>query len=62
MASLAARQFLDRMRPYVQRARPYAPSVGRGAAIALVSGGLVFFILKDRPEWLGVTPPPRACR
>jgi len=57
MASLAARQLLDRMRPYMQRARPYAPSVGRGAAIALVSGGLVFFILKDRPEWLGVTPP-----
>jgi HlyD family secretion protein len=60
MASLAGRQLLDRMRPYVQRARPYAPSLGRGAAVALVSGGLVFFILKDRPEWLGVTPPRAA--
>jgi HlyD family secretion protein len=57
MASLAARQFLDRMRPHVERIRPFAPSIGRGAVIALVSGGLVFLVLKDRPEWLGVTPP-----
>ena len=57
MASLAARQFLDRMRPHVERLRPFAPSIARGAAIALVSGGLVFLVLKDRPEWLGVTPP-----
>jgi HlyD family secretion protein len=60
MASLAARQFLDRMKPHVERLRPFAPSIGRGAAIALVSGGIVFFVLKDRPEWLGVTPPRAA--
>jgi HlyD family secretion protein len=57
MASLAARQFLERMKPHVERLRPFGPSIGRGAAIALVSGGLVFFVLRDRPEWLGVTPP-----
>ncbi len=57
MASLAARQLLDRMRPLVERLRPHGPAIARGAAIALVSGGLVFLILKDRPEWLGVTPP-----
>jgi HlyD family secretion protein len=60
MASLAARQFLDRMRPLVGRIRPFAPSLARGAAVALVSGGLVFIILRDRPEWLGVTPPRAA--
>ena len=60
MASLAARQLLDRMRPLVGRIRPFAPSLARGAAVALVSGGLVFIILRDRPEWLGVTPPRAA--
>jgi len=48
------------MRPLVERLRPHAPAIGRGAAIALVSGGLVFLVLKDRPEWLGVTPPRAA--
>ena len=57
MASLAGHRMLERLRPLVQRARPYAPTLARGAAVALVSGGLVFLVLKDRPEWLGVTPP-----
>jgi HlyD family secretion protein len=60
MARVTGQQLLDRGRPVVERLRPYAPQIGRGAAIALVSGGLVFFILKDRPEWLGVTPPRAA--
>jgi HlyD family secretion protein len=57
MASVAPRQILDRMKPHVERLRPFAPSIARGALIALVSGLLVFLVLRNRPDWLGVTAP-----
>jgi HlyD family secretion protein len=60
MASVAWRPFFDRVRPLIVRVRPHGPRLARGAAVALVSGGLVFLVLKDRPEWLGVTPPRAA--
>jgi HlyD family secretion protein len=44
----------------VDRIRPHAPSIYRGAIIAVVSGGLVFLLVKERPEWLGLTPPRAA--
>jgi HlyD family secretion protein len=60
MASLAARQFLDRLKPHVVRLRPLAPSIARGAGIALASGLVVFLVLRERPDWLGVTAPRAA--
>jgi HlyD family secretion protein len=34
-----------------------AKPIAFGAVIALVSGGFVYLIAKERPEWLGLTPP-----
>jgi HlyD family secretion protein len=35
----------------------HARLIAGGAAIAVMSGGFVYLLAKERPEWLGLTPP-----